>query len=62
MPRGGILPVDAPTLRPEQQFDAEPGKKVCGTLTGTFRASNALYQRVLEVEETSGLTTTLLAE
>lgn len=61
-PRGGIVPVNAPALRREQQFDAEAGKKVCGTFTGTFRASNALYQRVLEVEETSGLTTTPLME
>lgn len=59
---GGIVPVDAPALRREQQFDAESGKKVCGTFTGTFRASNALYERVLEVEETSGLITSALTE
>lgn len=57
-----IVPVEAPSLRRDQQFDPEVGKKVCGTFTGTFRASNALYQRVLEVEETSGLTTTALIE
>ena len=60
--RGGIVPIDAPALRREQQFDAEPGKKVCGTFTGTFRASNALYERVLEVEETSDLITSALTE
>lgn len=59
---GGIVPVDALALRREQQFDAEPGKKVCGTFTGTFRASNALYERVLEVEETSGLISSALTE
>jgi hypothetical protein len=54
---GGIVPIDAPTLRAEHQFEAEAGKKVCGTFTGTFRASTALYNRVLEVEETSNLQT-----
>lgn len=60
--RGGIVPIDAPTLRREQQFDAHPGKKVCGTFVGTFRASNGLYERVLEVEETSNLATSALVE
>ena len=51
--RGGIVPVEAPTLRHEQRIDPQPGKRVCGTFTGTFRASNGLFDRVLEVEETS---------
>lgn len=57
---GGIVPIDAPTLRAEHQFEAEAGKKVCGTFTGTFRASTVLYNRVLEVEETSNLQTRAL--
>lgn len=57
---GGIVPIDAPTLRAEHQFEAEAGKKVCGMFTGTFRASTVLYNRVLEVEETSNLQTSAL--
>lgn len=60
--RGGMVPVSTPRLRREQQFDARPGKKVCGTFTGTFRASNGLFYRVLEVDETSGLTTSAIVE
>lgn len=56
-PNGGLVPIEAPALRPEQRYEPEPGKKVCGTFIGTFRASTTLYKRVLEVEETSGLTT-----
>ena len=61
-PNGGLVPIDALTLRPEERYEAERGKKVCGTFTGTFRASTTLYKRVLEVEETSNLTTTTLVE
>ncbi|HEX8151948.1 MAG TPA: hypothetical protein VF698_02430 [Thermoanaerobaculia bacterium] len=57
---GGIVPVDVPTLGAEHQFEAEAGKKVCGTFTGTFRASTVLYDHVLEVEETSNLRTSAL--
>ena len=57
---GGIVPIEAPTLRAEHQSDLEAGKKVCGTFTGTFRASTVLYNRVLEVEETSNLETSAL--
>jgi hypothetical protein len=58
--RGGIVPVFARGLRREQRFDAEPDKKVCGTFTGIFRASNGLYDRVLEIEQTSDLEKTAL--
>src|SRR5438552_18569567 len=54
---GGIVPIDAPTLRTAQKFHAGPDKKICGTFTGTFRASTTLYDRVLEVEKTSNLQT-----
>jgi hypothetical protein len=57
---GGMVPVDAPTLRAEHRFEAEPGKKVCGTFVGTFRVSTLFYDRVLEVEETSNLRTSAL--
>lgn len=52
---GGIVPVHALALPPEQRFEPGADKKVCGTFTGTFLASNPLYKRVLEVEKTSGL-------
>jgi hypothetical protein len=51
------VPVDAPTFRAAEQYEPEAGKKVCGTFTGTFRASTELYKRVLEVEATSNLQT-----
>lgn len=57
---GGIVPIDAPALRSAQKFHAEVDKKVCGTFTGTFRASTALYDRVLEIEETANLKTSAL--
>jgi hypothetical protein len=52
---GGIVPTYGPGLKEEQQFHPAVGKMVCGTFTGTFRASTALYERVLEVEETADL-------
>jgi hypothetical protein len=60
--RGGLVPVETLALRREQRFDAQPGQKVCGTFTGTFRASNGLFDRVLEVEETFGLTRSALTQ
>jgi hypothetical protein len=59
-PDGGVVPIDAATLESADQYEAAPGRKVCGTFTGTFRASTALYNRVLEVEDTSGLVASVL--
>jgi hypothetical protein len=59
-PEGGVVPLDDPKLSSAEAYEAVPGKKVCGAFTGTFRASTALYNRVLEVEGTSGLRTSAL--
>jgi hypothetical protein len=52
---GGIVPVESKRLPPHQQFRTDPRKKVCGTFTGTFRASTELYERVLAIEGTANL-------
>jgi hypothetical protein len=53
---GGLLPVEAPALPEGQKPRANAGTIVCGTFTGTFRASNGLFERVLEIERTMSLT------
>jgi hypothetical protein len=53
---GGLLPVELPTLPESQKPAADADTIVCGTFKGTFRASNALYERVLEIGNTSNLT------
>ena len=61
-PYTGIHLMESGELRPEQRFFPEPGKEICGTFTGTFRASvqferMVLNTNVLEVEQTAHLTT-----
>lgn len=53
---GGLVPVEAPALPLSEEPNADANTIVCGSFTGTFRASNALYQRVLEIDKTEALT------
>jgi hypothetical protein len=55
-PSGVLVPVESKDLPSVQRPRADADTIVCGTFVGTFHASTPLYERVLEIDETTTLT------
>lgn len=59
---GALVPIESTKLPLAQQYSAKVkiDQRVCGIFTGTFRLKTAVYHRVLEVESTSNLKSSLV--
>jgi hypothetical protein len=54
---GGLVPVESTRLPASKHYEVRADERVCGVFTGTFRRATVVYDRVLEVEDTSNLRT-----
>jgi hypothetical protein len=57
---GGLVPIESKVLLKSKRYEVRPDERVCGVFTGTFRLATVVYDRVLEVEDTSNLHTRVI--